>query len=610
MEVFMHNETPVNACLSMWRAATKYHEEWWKRFRVTDNMRYYEGQQWAGYSNYFRNAYRPCVVNLIFSTIKVQLPSLLFSEPVFNISPKKSLSNPEQEARKSNLQEAALNTFVTDPDNLFSEEVEDAIIDSYFAFGLLEVGFDSNYIINPNADKPYARKDGMEIQDIEGKNIIQPKEIPEWEQVYVKRIHPAQFRVGGMDSKYLTRCNWVAYYEYVDVLDLKGNKALKHIKDLPHTGARTEEFEQSYNERESELQELLSSGDVIKLWHWWDLRKHEFRLFTDIYNDDYLFQADFSHLPLFPLKYHNRRRGFYPIPPVSQWLSPQDDLNEANEQLRVHRRRGARKYFVRKGILDTDEFDKVLNGPDGTFGEVEGDPATAAAAVPLAPLDSSVDTALILSKDNFNVVSGTRSEARGESDRTTATQAAIVDARSKIRETRPKIIVAKWLNKIGRAIVLNMQQITLPFWVKVSNTREERLLGSIQETQMAYEEISGNDLEDFDFDVSIKVSSMSPISQEEDKNKFLEFMAVLNQYPQIALSPTLIREAAERIGFNTNEKVLRELQDMALAVQYQQMQQMQQESGALGQRTVAKATPSNMEKINNQLTNQVGLPTQ
>jgi hypothetical protein len=257
--------------------------------------------------------------------------------------------------------------------------------------------------------------------------------------------------------------------------------------------------------------------------------------------------------------------------------------------------------------MDTDEFDKIVMGPDGACGEVEGDPNTVAAALPLAPLGAEVTQALVLSKDNFNIVSGTRSEARGVADRTTATQASIMDARSQIRESRPKIIVANWLNKIARQIMLNQQQITLPFWVELNETKEENLFGNVQETQKLYEEITGLELEGQDFTVKIDVTSMSPIDNEDAKNRFLEFMAVINNYPQIALSPILIRETAERIGFKTNERVLRELQDMALLAQTAQQEQMQ---GALAQRSVAKITPNTNEQINNQLQNQVGLPTQ
>jgi hypothetical protein len=603
----MPDDNAVRSCLSKIKVASTYHKKWWDKFRVSDAIKYYEGQQWAGYSNYFRKDYRPCVVNLVFSTIEVQLPSLLFSQPIFNLTPKKSTYNPEGETRRTQLQEAALNTYVTDPDNLFAEEIEDAIIDSYFAFGMIEVGFDSNYIINPNAAKPYLKKDGTQLQDIEGKDLVQPEEIPEWEQVFVKRIHPAQFRVGGMDAKHLERCNWVGYYEYVQVEDIKGNKALKHLKDIQFSGSRTEEFDSGFEDRSGELDNLLLSGDVIKIWHWWDLRSHKFSLFTPSYETDYLFQDNFTLLPLHALKYHNRRRGFYPVPPVSQWLSSQDDLNEANEQVRVHRRRGARKYVARKGAFQSDELDKLMDGPDGTYVEIEGDPNTAIVAVPLAPLENSVVQTLVLSKDNFNVVSGSSSEARGEADRTTATASAIKDVRSKIRETRPKIIVANWLNKIGRSICVLQQKITLPFWIQLTEKPDEKLFDSVGETKTLYEEITGLDIEGFDFSVNINISAMSPVSAEEDKNHFLEFMAVLNNYPQIALSPVLIREAAERVGYKTNEKVIRDLQNMALLAQAAQMQQLQQAGNPAAQRQVAKSTPDAQEKINNQLGNQVGL---
>jgi hypothetical protein len=601
----MPEELAVKNKLEQLKIATDYHKKWWDRFRCAENIKYYEGAQWAGYATYFPAAYRPVVVNLVFSTIEVQLPSLLFTEPVFTVSPKKTAGDVESISRRTQLQEAALNTFVTDQDSLFAEEIEDAIIDSYFAFGLIEVGFDSNYIINPNAGKPYLKKDGTTIVDLaSGNPLVQPTEIPEYEQLYVKRIHPAQFRVGGMDSKYLSRCNWVAYYEYVDLRDIKGNKALKNTDEIVYAGARTTEFDNPFEDRSGELDKLYETGDVIKLWHYWDIRRKEFSLFSDVVNKDF-YKAGFDQLPIFDLKYHNRRRGFYPVPPVSQWLPSQDDLNETNEQIRVHRRRSSRKYLLRKGALERDRMNNLMWGPDGTFEETEQDPQTCVAAVPLANLDASVTQSLILSKDNFNVVSGTRSEARGQADRTTATQATIADQRSQIRETRPKMKVAKWLNRIARAIMQRQQQLTLPFWVEVNNTAQEVLMGNVQETQKIQEEITGMDIDGLDFEVNIKVGSMSPVDNEDQKNRFLEFMAIINNYPQIALSPTLIRETAERVGYTTNEKVLRELQDMALLSQVAARDQM----NAMAQRGTAKVTPNANEQINNQLQNQVGLPT-
>lgn len=435
---------PVDNWLKKIQVADEYFDKWWMKFDCGTSIKYYEGEQWKGYNKFFREGYKPYVVNLVFSTIEVQLPSLLFSNPAFSIKPRASKLgfDPETEWQKAHLKEAALNSFITDENNSFADEIELAILDSYFAFGMIEVGFDADYIKNPNAGKPYI-KDGTPIED-NGTPIRQPDEIPEWEQIYVKRIHPAQFRVGGLDSYKLQRCNWVGYWEYVDFLSVKGNKNLKHTDELVAAGSRSGEFDLKNTDYLQPMDKILLTGDVIKIWNLWDLNAKQFHLFTPGFNK-YLFERPFTRLPLFPLSYYKRTRGFYPIPPVSQWLSPQDELNEANEQLRVHRRRGARKYFVRKGVIDDQELDKVMNGPDGSWAEVEIDPSTVAAPVPLAPLEGSVDKALVVSKDNFNVVSGTASEQRGQADRTTATQATIIDTRSKIRQSKPQVNIANWL---------------------------------------------------------------------------------------------------------------------------------------------------------------------
>ena len=69
------------------RNATKYHNEWWYKFKCDTSYRYYEGQQWEGYESYYRN-YKPYVINLIYSTLEVKLPSLLFQVPIYHVRPK------------------------------------------------------------------------------------------------------------------------------------------------------------------------------------------------------------------------------------------------------------------------------------------------------------------------------------------------------------------------------------------------------------------------------------------------------------------------------------------------------------------------------------------
>src|SRR5438128_211139 len=45
-------------------------------------------------------------------------------------------------------------------------------------------------------------------------------EIPQNERVYFKHVPAKTFRIGGLDHKYLSRCGWCGYYEFIDKDDL------------------------------------------------------------------------------------------------------------------------------------------------------------------------------------------------------------------------------------------------------------------------------------------------------------------------------------------------------------------------------------------------------
>jgi hypothetical protein len=130
----------------------------------------------------------------------------------------------------------------------------------------------------------------------------------------------------------------------------------------------------------------------------------------------------------------------------------------------------------------------------------------------------------------------------------------------------------------------------------------------------------------FDFDAEIDISSLSPVAREQNKNNLLEFLAVINQYPQFAFSPKMLRYLAAMLDLRM-EVVIQEMQQLALVaqlgVQAKAKEQLSmigqagappegegQQGNAMSQRTVAQMQPPQAEQINNQLNNQVGLPQQ
>src|SRR6187401_1936962 len=79
-----------------------------------------------------------------------------------------------------------------------------------------------------------------------------------------------------------------------------------------------------------------------------------------------------------------------------------------------------------------------------------------------------------------------------------------------------------------------------------------------------YKVLNPADLDDgYDFKLIVDVSSTSPAQNEVEKRKFIEFVSMLKNFPELSLSPLLIRETAYKIGYR-NERVIREIQNAAL----------------------------------------------
>ncbi len=617
------NDQEASSWMSKVSEANKYYKNWADRFEVNTMEEYYYGFQWKDGSrapNYTRY-----VINYVFSTLEIKKPTLLFQNLAAKIKPRaKSVDfDWESAVRRCQLREFALNTIISDPENEFADEFEMFIVDAFFRFGIMEVGYSADWIENPKAGMPILRSDNDPLVDPDdpGNVIKQPEELPENEQVYLKRIPAWRFRVGGIDGHNFKKCSWVGYYDFFRIEDLKANKTFKDkLKDIQYTGNRSgDAIITSTVETEEDDKRLQNSGDFVKVWTIFDLRRKEKILVLDDHCVT-LFKKKFKRLPIVALKFVNKLRGWYPVPLVFNWKGPQDEINEAREQQRVHRRRGNRKYLYREGsFADDAELDKLENGPDMTFAKVTNDPSTAMVPLQNANLDSVTGESLALSRDDLNIITGTPSDTRGQPDRTTATQATIVDQRSQLRETRSRTQVANCLKSISRLVLLTIQEkFTLPLWIKISTVlTDQNFVEQEQEVQEEWRQIQASELgdeNDVNFEVDINVDSVSPIENDNEKRAFVDFLTLTTQFPQIAFSPVLVREAAYRCGYK-NEKAIREMMKMAqIAALAQEMQAKQSLAGMQGgpgptnnlaDQRVKQMAPPTQGQIQNQLQGQI-----
>lgn len=587
-------------------SANVYYNKWKGLYKCDILEDYYEGRQWK----YLDEMYTPYTINKVYETIQIKLDSFIPEFPQFLVAPRPGNAQFDLETagESANLKQDILNTIIGNDKEVFAEEFKAAYKDSFFRFGMIEVGYAADWVLNPNAPKPLLQGDvDKQAAGQKPKIFREPQELPINERIYFKHVPAKHFRVGGIDHKYLHRCTWCGYYEWVDRNDLLALRSLMN-RDLV-TGV------QGFNEDETvgDKGDRGRKGNALKVWHIWD-NKAKLRLIMLNEPRATVFQRPFKRLNLFDFRQDLSVTvdGFYPIPPTYHWLSPQDEINETREQLRAHRRRFIRKYQVVEGTIDNEEIEKFETGGDGSIIRVKKPDAIS--AIQDAPLGGQLGEAIVTSADDLNQISGTSAEVRGVADRTTATQANIITQKSSVRENAERDRVAKWFIKVGRETLLTVRErFTLGVWVQFTTDNKETLMGQVQDMQKPYQWVSSEDLNDgYDFRIDVDVTTLSSLSQQQEKQKFLEFLTLTTQFPQIAMSPKLIRETAYRVGYR-NESVIKEMQNMALLHQFATMQGLAKTTGAQGpngqqiaQQVNQQQTPPQAEQIRNQIQNQIG----
>ena len=540
--------------------------EWWaKEYQVDRCAKYYLGKHWHGLA--VDLASKKYAINMVFSTVETQLPSLLFSRPKVDVEPKPSRAQaPGSDAGgRATLIASMLQTFVDDRDVHFTYETTLALRDAYPRFGVIEVGYTADWIDNPNADKPVLKENSEDaLHGEDGEPVLQPKKVLKpgsKEQLFLKRLPPQACRVGPGRNQLLSN-DWFAYYEWHYVDDVKANPEYQHTDDLQATGTVSTDEDEPGNDPDGKKHE-----GQVKLWKIWDLRKKVRHVLAE--GADQLLQENkaYQYLPLAVLKFYEIADSFYPLPPIYNWLSPQDEINETREGQRTHRRRFVRRY-MREPIVQKSEFEKLETGEDGVCIEVAKVNPSPIMPIPDADLSAqNTVQELALSKDDFQQVAGVSGEARGVPQSDTATQANIINVREQIRESRARSLVAEWLGEIVRLMLLTIKdKMQGPMVVKMTVDPFHPAPSAVQQTESEWREVQAEQLGDLDVDVKIDVASLSPVAEQAQQQSWSVVLQLLKDPALMALlmtpnpeAPTepspLLRKTLSLYGVKSDQEV-------------------------------------------------------
>lgn len=527
-------------------SAERVYQAWSQRFKVPVLYQYYEGFQHLIENDENNRAY---VVNLIYSTIEQKLPNMLFDNPRYTLRPHPFGDSFDLNAAitPTQVKEDTLNYLIGRDEFGFNDAHELAILDAFFGFGVIETDYSKERVYNPSIDS--ANNNPLD-------------------NLYCKQIPFDTFRASGGANWNLTTGKWWGYYEYLPYIQLK-----KYIKEGKITKP-PDDAQGDYMDFASlpvvdgqmvvgeKMMDFPPAG-CIKVWKIEDFETgNRIILCPDnAEGGDRLLEVeefDVSNLSI--LRYGKRRRGWYPLPPVYQWLCPQDEINDIRQAQAIHRKRFSRKYGVQQGALDPEEKDKFLFGPDGTVITFKKNPKDSLQIIEDGPLDSANNESMQVSYSDMDRVSGATSNVTPAPDRETATAASVTAQRAAVRESKEVTRVGQFMCNVGRNILRTLRKVPNSFWI--SSVIPEGLMMELKNNNVKWSKVDRTMFKVEDYSVDMALSSISPIYQAEDKKTFLEFLAILSQYEILSISPALIREMAYRVGYK-NSQVLNEFQQMA-----------------------------------------------
>ena len=553
--------------------ADRLFNEWTHRFKCDHLMRYFEGFQWRERNNYGVEMYNPYTLNLFQTAMQSKLATWTMQRPQFVVNAEPGdLESFDVDAamRSANIKQDTLNTLVRNPNMKFARNMAQAIQDSFSHFGIVETGYAKDWrnpqkqpILTRDHDDPDANPESK------GGGVVDMNDLPPRERFYVKRIKPRRFRVSVTDAEDLEDMAWMGYYEYYYTRDLKNSKNIHWPKSADMVAGEYVSAEllaggnpTNFHQTTPEALLRQEAYGVNKCWHIWDQIAKKRMLFLDTHFDEPLFEEDYERHPFTDIRWIYRTEGFYPVPLAFNWLSPQDEINEAREQTRSYRRRFTRKFQYKKNAVAPVEVEKFASGPDGVV--IENTDGIGIVPIQNPDLTATTTGALVLAKDDFLTVSNNTSSMQ-PSDRQTATEASIHEQNSQITESAEQLNVRDFYCNTGRLLLLTMQErMEQGMWIKFAENGQDS--GPIADAKVAilFKQITSQDLNDgYDGTIELEVNNETPQATQQAQQAFVQFLTIIQNFPAVAMSPVLIRYAAKVSGFR-DEKVIQQYQQVAL----------------------------------------------
>jgi hypothetical protein len=504
-------------------------------------------------------------INMIYSHLKAQLPSLYSMDPYFYVKLSRTYK-PFDAAEVAKLEamakgrQAMLN-YIKKEIKL-KDKVRLAIQDSLFSYGVAKVHYYAELKENPDKDLAVTGDDGELLYDDDSMPIKEPDYIPVNERYCVTRVHPDDFLWDEDAGPLPDDWRWLAQrirepWEKAEKNPRYDKKALRAYKTK-----LAEESGEEEKERETRKKGSIGSGDIkgrsertgkpgkkdektpdtLIAWEIYDLEAGQYLTIAEGGEIPLVSPSDLpkgvEKHPFAVLRMTLRDDSPYPIPPMSQGIDPQREFNMARSDIVKHRKRFNRKYEANVNAMVDAERDmtKIETGDDGTVIPVMQ--LGTIAPIQDAPMDQGRYLEInYLRQDMIEVLGGSADEARGIAGAESATQAGILDKRLEMKEGDALSMVVDFVTEIAAKMdQLVAANITKEEAVKVQGPQGEYWVDIRPEL---YEDIEGQ------YIYEVNAGATMPRLPQMERTSWMAFLSFLGNNPQFMGSRRLMEKAAE-----------------------------------------------------------------
>ena len=547
------------------RRALKKKEEWKTLFHVDQAVEYFEGKQ------------RPSgwtdedwiTVNKIYSFLQAQLPALYSINPYFYVKVKRSQSVnpgdwPLMEA-KGKVRQSYLN-YLKDELKL-KQTARLSIQDAHFGFGAVKVHFSATRTKNPDAGK-LIFGDPVEIQpgpgepafaepqfeqngllDEDGEPLLEPDVLLTNERYNLTRVDFDDL-VWDLDAGPLEESwGWIA--QRLNMTEAQAQKDPDITSSLlPEAGGKLNSEDDKGDPDPITGDERDKKDMPLEFWEIYSLKSRQWMKICVNSEKPVMewrpYPPGVEDHPYAILRFTLRKTGPYPIPPVSQSIDPQKEINLSRSQIMRHRKRFNRKYHAQGTAWDEEELSKLEIGDDGTIITGTG------VIVPIqdAPLDQMRFQELALLEKDMVEQMGTSDNSRQIASADSATEASLINQGQEVREGDRLSQVVDWVGEIAKKLDQLVQaNITGDEAVKIAGPA-----GEAWEVIRAadYEAIAG------EFQYQIDIGATRARLPHIERADFMGLLQVLASFPHIMTSPSLMKKLFEMYQID-NELILQEL---------------------------------------------------